>query len=160
MAVENRDIGWLDDRFHAHWREVMLHALARYRLACPVYCLMPDHAHVIWLGMGEGSDQRAAIRLLRTYTTPVLRGRSWQRQMFDHVLRQEERDGGAFTTTCHYVRENPVRAGLCTRSADYSYSGAMITGYPSLDPRHKNFWELFWKLYNDRAARSPAEPKS
>lgn len=42
LTVARRRTGWLDARAHALWREVWLHTLTRYRLALPIYCLMPD----------------------------------------------------------------------------------------------------------------------
>jgi len=127
----------------------MLHALVRYRLLCPVYCLMPDHAHVVWMGIAENSDQRDALKFFRTQTTPFLGSFTWQRQPFDHVLREHEREQGAFMKVCRYVLENPVRKEPVARPQDYAFSGAVVPGYPTLDPRAGNFWELFWKTYNN-----------
>jgi hypothetical protein len=42
-TLEARARGWLTPAFHATFREMMLHAAARERLFCPIYCLMPDH---------------------------------------------------------------------------------------------------------------------
>jgi len=39
MPIAMRGAGWLNDAFHAHFREVMLHAAAREGLFCPTYCL-------------------------------------------------------------------------------------------------------------------------
>lgn len=50
LTLENRAAGWLSAAFHATFREILLHAGARYGLACPAYVLMPDHVHLIWLG--------------------------------------------------------------------------------------------------------------
>ena len=65
MTIENRAKGWLDPLHHARLREAMLHTLTRYRLACPVYCLMPDHGHFLWGGLAEGSDQIPAAKFFR-----------------------------------------------------------------------------------------------
>lgn len=150
MAVDERATGWVDERFHLCWREVLLHALARYEMFCPAYCLMPDHVHLVWMGVSEASDQRNAMKFFRTNTTPMLMPRSWQRQPYDHVLRDEERKSDAFATICHYVFENPVRKGLCGRWQEYPFLGAMVPGYPSLDPRADEFWEIFWRIYSER----------
>jgi REP element-mobilizing transposase RayT len=50
----------------------MLHAAAREGLFCPVYCLMPDHLHLVWMGLRLDSDQRNAMSFLRTYLEPAL----------------------------------------------------------------------------------------
>jgi hypothetical protein len=60
LTVARRQTGWLDERAHAIWREALLHTLVRYRLAAPVYALLPDHAHVLLAGLAVESDQRLA----------------------------------------------------------------------------------------------------
>ena len=66
--------------------------------------------------------------------------------IFD-VLREEERKRGAFIAAVQYGRENPVRAGLCAKRQDWPYAGAMVAGFPDLDPRAEDFWELFWRIH-------------
>ncbi len=146
-TFEHRATGWLDERFHARFREVLLHACSRYQLACPVYALMPDHWHLVWLGLAEQSDQRLAAAFLRQHLKPVLGKARLQDRAHDHVLREKERERGAFMSACQYVLENPVRAGLCENRADWPFLGAMVAGYPELDPRAVDYWEKFWKIH-------------
>jgi putative transposase len=155
MTIEARATGWLSDLFHARWREAMLHALVQHDLLCPVYCLMPDHAHFIWLGGSTGSDQRHAVTEFRRNTNRLLAPLRWQREAYDHVLREVERKQDAFRTVCWYVLENPVRKDLVSNWKDYPYSGALFPGYPDLDPRRADFWEVFWKIYSRRMTAAP-----
>lgn len=146
--VEERARGWLTPSFHAFFRELLLHASARYSVWCPTYCLMPDHLHLVWMGLRRQSDQLNAMKFLRTELEPALgSGRRWQHQAHDHVLREEERQRNAFAATCFYVLENPVRAALVPLAGDWPYTGAIVPGYPRLHPLTDNYWELFWKLY-------------
>jgi hypothetical protein len=148
MTIEARATGCLNDLFHARWREALLHALVQHHLLCPVYCLMPDHAHFVWLGGSLGSDQRRAATEFRRITNRLLAPRSWQREAYDHVLREAERKRDAFGAACWYVLENLVRKDLIADWKNYPYSGALVSGYPDLDPRRADFWEVFWKIYN------------
>ncbi|HAB16669.1 MAG TPA: hypothetical protein PLX89_15525 [Verrucomicrobiota bacterium] len=66
-AVEGRATGWLGEVFHARFRELLLHAAIRESLLCPVYCLMPDHFHVIWMGLRRDTDQRNGMKFLREF---------------------------------------------------------------------------------------------
>jgi len=145
--VENRANDWLLPEFHAAFRELMLHTAVREQLLCPIYTLMPDHAHVIWMGTSSESDQRNASVFLRKHLEPKLAPRRWQRQPHDHVLRDEERKRGAFAATCHYIAENPVRAGLVKDAAAWNYTGCVVPGYPDLHPLKDDFWEKFWRFY-------------
>ncbi len=140
--------GRLNAFFHARFRELMLHAAARSHLLCPAYCLMPDHLHLVWMGLCQQSDQLNAMKFLRIHLEPALGDqRHWQHQPHDRVLRPEERQRNAFGQTCAYILANPVRAQLVKNEADWSYSGAIVPGYPELNPFEKKFWAIFWKIY-------------
>lgn len=45
------------------------------------------------------------------------------------------------------VCENPVRAGLVAAWPDYPYLGALVPGYPDLDPRDEDRLDQFWRIY-------------
>src|ERR1035437_9175951 len=79
MRVEPAQPGWLDGRFHGDFREVLLHACVRERLVCPTYCLMPDHVHLVWLGLARDSDQLNCMRFLRLHLNRMLRGEPLQK---------------------------------------------------------------------------------
>lgn len=158
MTVESRATGWLKERFHAGWREGMLHTLVRYDLLCPVYCLMPDHMHFVWIGCSTHSDQKLAAAFFRRFTNGLLSPNRWQRESYDHLLREEERSRGAFHATCQYVLENPVRKNLVDRWESYAFSGALAPGFPDLDPRRNDFWEVFWLIYNRKSGGNEPAP--
>jgi len=156
-TLEARARGWLTPAFHATFRELMLHAAAREHLFCPAYCLMPDHMHLVWMGLRRQSNQLNAMKFLRTHLEPELgEGGEWQHQPHDHVLREQERQRNAFASACFYTLANPVRAKLVERERDWPFLGAVVPGYPTLHPLAEGFWELFWKLYTkEREAESP-----
>ena len=157
-TLEERARGWLSPRLHCAFRELMLHAAAR-DLFCPAYCLMPDHLHLIWMGMTRDSDQRNAMRFLRTHLEPALgAGRAWQHQPHDHVLLEKERMRNALASFCFYTLANPVRAGLVKREIDWPYLGAVVPGYPALHPLADGYWELFWKLHGEKVNSPRSAP--
>lgn len=152
LTLEERATGWLSSNVHHTWRKILLHACARYHLICPCYTLMPDHMHLLWAGTSNDSDQRLAIEFLRKHLAAALAPASWQKQPHDHVLRENEREQGAFAAIAHYILDNPVRAGLVACLPDYEYSGCCVTGYPELDPRLDDYWLRFWRVYNHLVA--------
>lgn len=154
-AIEGRATGWLDDSFHHRFREILLHACGRYRLACPAYVLMPDHWHLVWLGLTDTSDQWLATVFLRRHVAAALRHAVLQDRAHDHVLREQERERGAFEAACAYVFANPERAGLVSDWRHWTWLGAMMPGYPDLDPRRINFWDDFWKIHRRLASVVP-----
>jgi putative transposase len=176
MKVEPPIVGWLNEDVHRDFRELLLHACVRQRLLCPAYCLMPDHLHLIWMGLSLQSDQLIGTRFLRKHFNRLLAGQrldsresaaaaapnppekaDWklQPQAYDHVLREEERKRHAFASVCFYILANPVRAGLAKREQDWRFSGAVVPGYPELYPFHGDFWEVFWKIYSKHREPTP-----
>jgi REP element-mobilizing transposase RayT len=177
MRVEPPIPGWLTDHFHRDFRVLLLHACVREQLFCPAYCLMPDHFHLMWLGLSRESDQLNGMKFLRTYLNRLLAGTriedrksaadsrpqpqaKWklQPQAHDHVLREEEREQDAFARVCFYILANPVRAELATSEPDWPFSGTVVPGYPDLYPFQEDFWELFWKLYGKHREPAPTGP--
>ena len=77
-----------------------------------VYCVMPDHAHLIVDGQRDDSDCRAFIKLAKQYSGYYYKQRFgrplWQRYSYERVIRNDmER-----ALTIRYLLANPVRAGL------------------------------------------------
>lgn len=144
-VTENRSVGWLNDSAHARFREMLLHTCHRYDLVCPAYVLMPDHLHLLLLGVSERSDQKKASVFFRTHFRPL--PFRWQKQPYDHVLREEERVKGSFQRKAHYILDNPVRKSLVETPGDWSWEGCLLPGYPNLGPHRADYWKLFWELY-------------
>ena len=125
----------------------MFHASAREGLVCPIYCLMPDHLHLVWMGLRLDSDQRTGMAFLRTYLEPEMAPATFQPQAHDEVLRGEKRKRNAFAKVCFYVAANPLRAGLCEEGEVWPFSGCVIPGYPRMNPLEEAFWPTFWRIY-------------
>jgi REP element-mobilizing transposase RayT len=151
MTTRDRASGWLDERMHGQVRELLLHTMARYFLHCPGYCVMPDHGHFLWMGLGDLSDQRSAARFFRKHWNAALqqRGVCLQPQAYDHVLRENERRPDAFEDTVIYIFRNPQRAGLVEEWLDWPFRGSILPGYPEIpQTRFSEFWPVFWKIHN------------
>src|SRR5690606_30896566 len=113
MTIEHRATGWLDAAHHTALRELLLHTCHRYALACPAYCVMPDHGHFLWIGLDPTSDQRLAAAWFRRHWNSLLAPTyALQRQAHDHVLRDTEREQNAFAAIATYILQNPERAHL------------------------------------------------
>ena len=148
LPVAYRARGWLDTGFHSAFREMMLHAAAREGLLCPAYCLMPDHLHLVWMGVRRESDQRNGMKFLRAQIGPFLEPAQFQHQAHEHVLTPAERRRQAFSLACaDYVLLNPLRAGLVKAPPDWPYSGAVVQGYPRANPFAADYWRWFWERY-------------
>lgn len=150
MTIQDRAQGWLKPGFHARFREVLLHTLARHDLVCPIYCLMPDHMHLLWMGTSSDADQKLAAKFFREHVNALLHrslnGIRFQKQAYDHVLRQSEQGADAVREMAWYIQQNPVRAGLEVEESDWPYLGCMVPGYPTFHPLQEKYWKRFWKI--------------
>ena len=151
MTIQHRQQGWLTPRFHLEYREILTHSTFRYGFCCPIYCLMPDHMHLLWVGILDTCDQRLAARFFRKHTNRLLErsAASFQQQPYDHVLREGERERGGFEAVAEYIARNPERAGLVPADAfrSYPFTGCLVPGYPELSLWQVDYWERFWRLY-------------
>ena len=77
--------------------------------------LMPDHVHALVAFPAEAELQRT-VRLWKSFLARQ-HGIRWQRDFFDHRLRNDE----AWEEKAHYIRMNPVRAGLTDTPKNWPY---------------------------------------
>ena len=147
LTIFDRAKGWLTPAFHQQFRELLLHTAAREGLLCPTYCLMPDHLHLVWMGLRLDTDQLNGMSFLRTYLEPALAPAKFQPQPQDEVLREEQRKKNAFAKVCFYIAANPVRAELMPETGQWPYTGCVVPGYPKLNPAQDDFWPKFWRLH-------------
>jgi putative transposase len=81
----------------------------------PLFLLMPDHLHMLAI-FGPDANMSKVVRSWKRYTARHV-GIRWQRDFFDHRLRSDE----SLEEKAAYILNNPVRAGLVTRSEDWPY---------------------------------------
>lgn len=152
LTIEDRKTGWLVPIFYYKFRELLTHTMFRYGIGCPVFCLMPDHMHLLWLGILDCADQQTAMKFLRCQLNPILEKLAvrFQSQPYDHVLRDDERQMTALPNVVEYIARNPERKGLVPPDGfrDYPYTGCLVPGYPDLKPFQSGFWDLFNRIYS------------
>jgi REP element-mobilizing transposase RayT len=150
--MDDRKTGWLIPVFYYKFREILTHTMFRFGLCCPIYCCMPDHIHLLWVGIFDGSDQRNAAKYFRRQLNLVLEkfDACFQQQPYDHVLREEERKQTAFEKVVEYIARNPERAGLIKEDCfrEYPYTDCLVPGYPELKLWQEDFWERFWRIFS------------
>jgi len=150
LVIQDRKQGWCKPILLYKFRELLTHTAFRYAIACPVYCLMPDHIHMLWMGLFESSDQRLAMRHFRDRFNDVLERLQveLQGQAYDDVLKDEERKEESIEAVCDYIARNPERAGLVPIDgyADYKFTGCLVPGYPELTPFAADYWTRYWRI--------------
>ena len=91
------------------------------------YVIMPDHLHAFVATDDQKIATSTWMKSLKNTISKTLRENGiaqphWQKTFFDHLLRSSE----SYSEKWNYVRENPVRAGLVTRTEDWPYVGEIF----------------------------------
>jgi putative transposase len=91
------------------------------------YVLMPDHLHVLVAIDDQRLSLSTWMKSLRNTFSHLFRRNGipaphWQKGFFDHVLRS----GDSYSAKWHYVRDNPVRAGLVEDWSSWPYLGEVF----------------------------------
>ncbi|MFZ0287067.1 MAG: transposase [Terriglobales bacterium] len=106
----------LQSCLHEDHVKIELHAVA----------VMPDHAHLIFTPLAANlvtCSLAEITKAIKGASSHLInrklgrRGRVWQEESFDRVLRGSER----LREKIEYVVNNPVRAGIVGRAGDYRW---------------------------------------
>jgi putative transposase len=89
-----------------------------------VYCLMPDHLHLLLSPPGDGLSVSQFIGGFKSKANRIawefgVKGKLWQGRFYDHVLRKKEK----MNVIGEYILNNPVRKGLADDWRKYQYCG-------------------------------------
>ena len=126
FCVDGRRHAFVQPAAVALVRSHFLRVAAEQEFAVIAYCFMPDHVHLLIEGLAPRSDARVFITQAKQragfHYRQTFGARLWQRYAYDHVLRRDEATFGV----ARYILENPVRAGLVERPADYPFSGSTL----------------------------------
>jgi putative transposase len=107
-------------------------AARRFQFAVFAYCFMPDHLHLVVVGLAIDSDLQRFVSTAKQFAGFVFSkhygARLWQVGYHDRIIRPEEN----IADVIRYVLENPVRAGLVDRIEDYPYAGSDMCDWREL----------------------------
>ena len=88
------------------------------------FCLMPNHYHVVLeatrQALSEGVQWLDGVYAQEFNHRHARWGHLFGARFASWVIESEEH----LYAACHYVVENPVRAGLCDRPEDWPWSGS------------------------------------
>ena len=100
-------------------------ACRREACACPIFTLMPDHAHLLFIGGSESSDVLAAMEYFKWRTGSQFTAKKmavrWQKDFYDDILTGPE----SWAAIARYIALNPIRAGLCEEPEEWPYTGSV-----------------------------------
>ncbi len=133
----------------------------RYRLLA--WCVMPNHVHAM-IETKKGFPLGDVVHAWKSFTAKEANkilnrsGTFWMADYFDRYIR----DARHFEAARNYIENNPVKAGLCKKPADWRWGHAGNAGVPPpgnagiLPALNNNMKEK--KMGTDNAGETPALP--
>jgi len=110
---------------------------------------MPDHLHMLWCGLADETEQLVAMQKFRSDTNLCLKriGYEFQRQPYDHVLKDHELERAAIESLIDYIARNPERKKLVGNDefSKYAFTGCVIPGYPNFRLFERDSWDRIWR---------------
>ena len=122
LVVKNRRRVFLNKRLASTTIDCLIQLRRKMNFNLYCYCLMPDHLHAL-IGAGKSNKSLGDIcGAFKSISTRIswkwLDGKLWQRQYFDHIVRNEE----DFFNCVTYIKRNPVIAGLVENWDDWAFT--------------------------------------
>src|SRR5438552_11349507 len=108
------------------WANLLMDTIYHYRGSAYLlheFVIMPDHLHAIITSL---TSLEKAVQFIKggfSYRAKKELGSNmeiWQKGFSDHRIR----DASDYRIHQIYIRQNPVRRGLCERAEEYAYSSA------------------------------------
>lgn len=116
---------WLRERSCAEAVRNALKFFHRKRYQLLVWCVMPNHVHVLFETM-KGFPLGNVVHSWKMFTARAInrhlqrKGPVWQVDYFDRYIRDEAH----FGNEANYIESNPVMAGFVERAEDWEFSSA------------------------------------
>ena len=117
---------------------ILQEAVESQECSVPIYTFMPDHVHILMLGMAPESNLKVAMDQFKakagwwTYLNrPYVK---WQEGYWDHIVRAFE----GSDAQARYIAGNPCRAGLCQDVFAWPYTGSI--GHDLKEVILDSFW--------------------
>jgi len=116
----------LKERRNAHIVIENLNYFNGVRYTLKEWVVMPNHVHILikplspWTldKISHGWKSYTGTRINRQLSNPL--HPIWQREIWDRYVRDENHA----KRIVHYIRMNPVKAGLCSRPEDWPFGSA------------------------------------
>ena len=130
-CLETRKTAFCDANVVDPLVEILGDCCHKHSMTVPIYCFMPDHAHIILMGQSDSSDSIECMIDFKRETGIWLGSNAadiaWQESFYDRILRPSM----GWKNQVFYVLQNPVRAGLVEDVWAYPFTGSI--GHNLLD---------------------------
>ena len=127
ICTHNRQQYFTNDNFNQRIISLLLEEIGKHDFIIYIYCLMPDHLHLILSPPGNRMNISEFIGQFKGRTTRLawdfgIQGRLWQGRFYDHIVRKNE----SLEEIGEYILDNPVRRNLADDPFEYKWVGGSL----------------------------------
>ncbi len=115
---------FLCEKDYRFYIELMAEWCNRCKVDVWAYCLMPNHVHMIAVPESEDGLRRAVGEAHRRYTRHVNFREGWRGHLWQGRFSSFPMDENYLLAAARYIELNPVRARLCIKPEEYTWSSA------------------------------------
>jgi len=124
VCSKGKDPLFVNDKLNQLIIECLLEEKKKAGFKIFVYCLMPNHLHLLLAPSAKEVSVSGFIGAFKSKTTRIawdfgISGKLWQERFHDRVVRKRE----DLKTIGQYILDNPVRKGLVSKWQDYKFLG-------------------------------------
>lgn len=142
----NRAPVFIDDVDFQLYRDCLRDAAREAQVALHAYVLMPNHVHLLATPVDDGGISRMMQRIGRRYVRAFNDRHQRSGTLWEGRYRSTIVEPGAFLLPCYrYIELNPVRAGMVSDGAHYTWSSCrhhLGLHADSLISDHAGYWAL------------------
>jgi putative transposase len=121
LCVINRAPALADPSLVRRLVDQLESATAKHWCTVPIYTFMPDHIHLLMLGLNEDSDTYAAMATFGHEIGMRVGDVKFQKDFYDRIVRWFE----GWEKEAWYIACNPVRAGLTEDPLKWPFTGSI-----------------------------------
>ncbi len=125
ICAKNKNRFFTEKEFNKKILDCLVAEKNKTKVNVYVYCLMPDHLHLLISPANSGISISRFIGGFKSKTTRLgwEKGikKLWQERFYDHILRRNE----DIEEIAQYILNNPVRKGMVESYEDYEFCGLL-----------------------------------
>jgi len=125
ICTKNKSNYFTEESFNKKIIECLISEKNRNNISVYVYCLMPNHLHLLISPDNFGISISKFIGGFKSKSTRLgwKKGikKLWQDRFYDHILRRNE----DLKEIAQYILNNPVRKGIVESYGDYEFCGLL-----------------------------------
>ena len=130
ICARDKERLFVNDQFNRLIIECLMAEKHKNEFKIFVYCLMPDHLHLLLSPTVQKISVSRFIGAFKSKSTRIawdfgIVGKLWQRRFHDHIVRTQ----GDLKNIGQYILDNPVKGGLSVRWQNYQYLGLIDSWY-------------------------------